>query len=189
MFNARKVRIIATDQDGLNTKNYIFEFLADNQKLNDTIAVKQAIKDAVKEFCQTEEGRKVYEGNCNSFNWGDLDAYVPETVLNKYGLYKPDAVSRDILEVDFNEQLIEEDAVLESDTGQTAMFVAIMIRESYVWVGYGETEEKAKKMIADKFSQKAGETSVEELERDYGFSIMRCGKDMGIMQSFDGVCR
>lgn len=62
MFNARKVRIIATDQDGLNTKNYIFEFLADNQKLNDTIAVKQAIKDAVKEFCQTEEGRKVYRG-------------------------------------------------------------------------------------------------------------------------------
>lgn len=59
------------------------------------------------------------------------------------------------MEVDFNEQLIEEDAVLESDTGQTAMFVAIMISESYVWVGYGETEEKAKKMIADKFSQKA----------------------------------
>lgn len=189
MFNARKVCIIATDQDGLNTKNYIFEFLADNRKLKDTADIRRAIKEAVKEFCQTEEGRKVYEGNCNNFNWGDLDAYVPETVLNKYGLYKPDAASGDILEVDFNEQLIDENDVLESDADQNTMFVAIMISESYVWAGYGETEETAKKMIADKFSQKIGETSVEELERDYGFSIMRCGKDRGIMQSFDGVCR
>lgn len=97
MINIRKVCIIATDQDGLNTKNYIFEFLADNRTLNDTAAIKRAIENAVKEFCQTEEGRKVYEGNSNNFNWGDLDAYVPEVILNKHGLYKPDDTSNDIL--------------------------------------------------------------------------------------------
>ena len=108
MLNIRKVCIIATDQDGLNTKNYIFEFLADNRKLKDAAAIRQAITAAVKEFCQTEDGKKIYEGNCNNFNWGDLDAYLPETILNKYGLYKSDDTSKDILKVDFNEQLVSE---------------------------------------------------------------------------------
>lgn len=115
MLNIRKVCIIATDQDGLNTKTYIFELLADNRKLKDVEAVKQAITDAVKEFCQTEDGRKIYNGNCNNFNWGDLDAYLPETTLNKYGLYKSHDTSEDILEVDFNEQLVSETDVFEEE--------------------------------------------------------------------------
>lgn len=115
MLNIRKVCIIATDQDGLNTKNYIFEFLADNRKLKDAAAVRQAITAAVKAFCQTEDGRKIYKGNCNNFNWGDLDAYLPEAILNKYGLYKSYDTSKDILEVDFNEQLISETDVFEEE--------------------------------------------------------------------------
>lgn len=115
MVNIRKVCIIATDQDWLNVKKYVFEFLIDNRKIKDTAAVKQAIEDAVKEFCQTEEGRNVYKGNCHSFTWGDLDACVPEMILNKYGLYRPDDTASDILEVDFNEQLVSETDVFEEE--------------------------------------------------------------------------
>ena len=104
MLNIRKVCIIATDQDGLN-----------NRKLKDAAAIRQAITAAVKEFCQTEDGKKIYEGNCNNFNWGDLDAYLPETILNKYGLYKSDDTSKDILKVDFNEQLVSETDVFEEE--------------------------------------------------------------------------
>lgn len=115
MVNIRKIYIIATDRDGFNTKNYVFEFLADNRKLKDAAAVRQAIEDAVKEFCQTEEGRKVYEENGNNFNWGDLDAYVPELILNKHGLYKDDHTPDGVLEVDFNEQLVSETDVFEEE--------------------------------------------------------------------------
>lgn len=115
MSNLQRGYIIATDQDGLNAKSYIFEFVLDISRIKNTSDMRQAITDAVKEFCQTEEGRKIYEGNCNNFNWGDLEAYVPEAILNRYGLYKPVEHANTILEVDFNEQLINENDVFEKN--------------------------------------------------------------------------
>jgi hypothetical protein len=71
------------------------------------VNVREAIKDACKEYCQTEEGKATYEGNCCSFNWGDFEAYVPNTICEKYGIKKIDSYTQEE-DIDFNEQLVNE---------------------------------------------------------------------------------
>jgi len=62
-----------------------------------------------------------------------------------------------------------------------AKYVAVLVSESYVWAGYGQTEEEAKEMVQKKYNEIIGETSMEELEEDYEFCIMECGRDDGIV--------
>mgnify|MGYP000478248839 CR=1 FL=1 len=62
-----------------------------------------------------------------------------------------------------------------------AKYVVIMISESYAWAGYGETEEDAKEMIRENYSKIMRETSIKELEVEYGFCVMECGQDHGIV--------
>lgn len=64
---------------------------------------------------------------------------------------------------------------------EEAKYVAVMVSESYAWAGYGKTEEEAKEMIREKYSEIISETSMEELEEEYGFRVMECGRDDGII--------
>lgn len=94
--------IIATEQDFPNCRNIVI--ILDVQQ---GVDVEKAVKDACTEYCLTEKGRKVYEGNCDCFNWGDFDTYVPNDICKKYGFEKID-YAYDIEEYKFNQQLVDE---------------------------------------------------------------------------------
>lgn len=75
--------------------------------------VKRAIAKASVEYCQTEEGRDVFEHNCRNFNYGDFNLYVPNEICGKYGIEKIDS-EIEFDDVNFNEQLVDE-TELEGD--------------------------------------------------------------------------
>ena len=79
----------------------------------DNINLEEAIKNACKEYCRTEEGKKVYSGNCHSFNWGDLDLYVPAAICRKHGFYI--VQSYNAVSGDFNEQLVTESDIFPEE--------------------------------------------------------------------------
>lgn len=74
---------IATAKTGPNTRNLIMVIAVKNG-----VDFEQAAIAASKEYCRTANGKKVFEGNCNSFNWVDFDAYVPNSICEKYGIRK-----------------------------------------------------------------------------------------------------
>lgn len=97
--------IVATDQDGLNVRTCVIVL-----DVQDGVDAEKAVRDACKEYCQTEEGKQTYIGNCESFNWGDFDAYVPNSICQKHGFTKID-FEVNTENVDFNEQLVYENDV------------------------------------------------------------------------------
>lgn len=97
--------IVATEADGLDTRTFVLGVEVEDENID----IEKAIKDACKEYCLTEEGKRTYEGNCNNFNFGDLDAYVPNEICEKYGFKK---VYLDIAgEFNFDEQLVDENDI------------------------------------------------------------------------------
>lgn len=69
--------------------------------------VLESIKKASTEYCTTPEGRMIYENNCNCFNYGDFDVYVPNVICKKYGISKNDSKYNYIEPVCFDEQLVD----------------------------------------------------------------------------------
>lgn len=61
---------------------WIDTFLADDS-VEDP---EQALREAVKEFLSTEEGKQAISYTCHDFNWGDAVSFVPEEIWAKYGL-------------------------------------------------------------------------------------------------------
>jgi hypothetical protein len=76
------------------------------------IDIEQAIKDACKEYCQTDEGRQLYLDNNKSFNYGDFDLYVPDEICKKYGIEKISGLEEGYLHDKF-EQLVDEEEILK----------------------------------------------------------------------------
>ena len=91
------------DRDGMDVKTMVLTLDVD-----EGINIKEAVKSACAEYCKTEEGRKTYAGNCNNFNWGDFEAYVPNSICGNHGIRKIDLFMYED-EIDFNEQLVDED--------------------------------------------------------------------------------
>lgn len=101
----QSVVVTPVDRDGLDfTLHNISLNVKEGMSLKD---VKEAISKASVEFCQTEEGRKVFSNNNNSFNYGDFDIYVPNEICKKYGIEKVDFICS-FMETDFNEELVDE---------------------------------------------------------------------------------
>lgn len=74
--------------------------------------VLQRIRDAVKEYCNTKNGRDTLARNCNCFNYGDFFTFVPEKILCSHGIYR--AVTTETINVCFDDQLILETDIEES---------------------------------------------------------------------------
>ena len=68
-----------------------------------------AMRNAVKEFLATEEGKKAIEYTSHDFNWGDVVSFVPEKIWAKHGLRFQQVKSVDIF--------VNQDEVLCSDEG------------------------------------------------------------------------
>lgn len=117
-YNRRKVTIVATSQEGI-VSTCVINYMVDNDRLPSMDDVKDAIHKAVRDYCRTKEGKEIYEGNRNSFNWGDLIICVPSSILEAHGLYQVEDNPCDVMEVDFDEQLVEESEIFPEDKEDT----------------------------------------------------------------------
>lgn len=72
------------------------------------------LRDIAKDFCQSEEGKGIYEDNFKEFNIGDLFQLVPASVFAAHNVI-PMTSNYDTIEIDFDEQLVEEDDVYDKE--------------------------------------------------------------------------
>lgn len=109
----KTVTLIATEygaaNHGLNNNIVTLDITIKNDTWSDN-EVLDAIKDAAKDYCLTDNGKKTYDGNCNNFNIGDLIAYVPKAILQQHGIISIE--EKDTIAIDFNEQLVNENDIL-----------------------------------------------------------------------------
>lgn len=104
---------IASEMDGLDVINLVMVMEVDEERIKSPCDFAQAVRNACKEYCLTDEGRRVYEGNCNCFNWGDFDTYVPNAICEKYGIRKTlTTVSEQFY---FDEQLVDEEDIFPEE--------------------------------------------------------------------------
>ena len=122
MKNATKnVTIIAedigADNHGIGNRTAVFDITVDSSWSEDQIM--PTLRDIAKEYCLTEDGKKTYDSNCNSFNIGDLTLYVPTEIFIKHGIYPKFRTNlTDAISIDFNEQLVEESDVFQEEEEQ-----------------------------------------------------------------------
>lgn len=72
-----------------------------------------AVKAAAKDYCLSDEGKRVYIGNCHSFNWADF-ADIPVEYCEKYGFTIDKADNVDDIN-DLNEQLVIENEIIPEE--------------------------------------------------------------------------
>ena len=79
------------------------------------IDLKQAIKDACREFIVTPEGLKLYSKNHEQFNWQHFAANVPNTICEKYGFKKVQTNNENVLYEKWNESLVDQPKFIVSE--------------------------------------------------------------------------
>ena len=68
----------------------------------------QAFRNAINEFLATDKGAIAIKDTYNDFNWGDVDIYIPEEILNKHGIYSTQCEDAINLEVNHDEILCKD---------------------------------------------------------------------------------
>lgn len=106
----RKEFITATEVRGTETYSTIYAF----NIYDESIDLQEAVKKAAAAYINTDAGYKVYQHNCQCFNWGDFFLYVPNSFLKLFGFEKEfsDITQAD---VNFDEQLASEQDLKFSD--------------------------------------------------------------------------
>lgn len=99
--------ISALERDGLNTRVVTVTLIIPDENFDTA----EAVRNACTAFYKTEAGRKIYEGNCGGFNWGDFIAEVPNEICEQFGFTKLENNITSDLEVDFCEHLVNDDAL------------------------------------------------------------------------------
>ena len=79
------------------------------------IDLKQAIKDACREFIVTPEGLKLYSKNHEQFNWQHFAANVPNAICEKYGFKKVQTDNENVLYEKWNESLVDQPKFIVSE--------------------------------------------------------------------------
>lgn len=75
--------------------------------------VLEAIRLSSVDYCRTDIGKKVFEHNCEQFNYLDFEFYVDNTFCMKYGIKKT-KLNIENIEVDANTTLVFEEDIDES---------------------------------------------------------------------------
>ena len=105
---------IGADNHGAGTRTTAFDITVDSSWSEDQIMA--TLRDIAKEYCLTEDGKKTYDGNCCCFNIGDLTSYVPTEIFIKHGIFpKFRTNSKDAINMDFNEQLVDESDIFPEE--------------------------------------------------------------------------
>ena len=108
----KRIQVIATEQDGLQTRSIVIELEILSPLPNFDIL--KAVKDASLEYCKTDEGKDTFTHNCDCFNWADFNMFVPNTICQKYGFLKiGDCL--DTFNVNFDEQLVNAEDVYNTN--------------------------------------------------------------------------
>lgn len=90
---------------------FVIPFYADRQMTRDEFM--ENLRKATEEYCKTDEGKKILIGNAMRFNLGDVDAFVPDSILEKYGLRKENDHYKTI-PIDMGENLFNENAYYQN---------------------------------------------------------------------------
>lgn len=104
--------IIAVEHDGLDVRVLAIKVRILDPRPN--FDIRQAVKDACLDYVRTENGRKTYNYNCGCFNWADFESNVPNEICRNHGFERIDSDVTS-LEVDWDEQLVDEDDVEDED--------------------------------------------------------------------------
>lgn len=103
--------VVTTEiDDELNIRSIIFICHVPTENFDLISAMKAAAKD----FCMSDEGKRIYSGNGHCFNWGDFDIYITKDYQTKHGFRVIDSVSETIIR-DFNEQLVAEEDIFPKE--------------------------------------------------------------------------
>lgn len=103
MAEERKVMLVLKDQDGLDVRTTLIS-LETALPIGEVVP---AVKAACQEYLNTVEGRKQYQENCENFNYGDFDMYVPNSICEHHGFTKAGDDDVDVIDDDFNTLLGE----------------------------------------------------------------------------------
>ena len=96
--------VVANEVIGLSaTECTLMQFRYKPEQNHDPEAV---LRCAVKDYLQTEEGKRQLELNCGCWNWGDVDD-IPGSFFLNYGLAKVAPLDVDIV-VDRNESFSDD---------------------------------------------------------------------------------
>lgn len=99
---------VATETDGLNVTNLVMVM-----EVAQGTDFEEAAILASTRYCFTRKGRRTYEGNCNCFNWGDFDTYVPNSICEKFGIRKLQSnVAKEFI---FDQQLVNEQEIFPEE--------------------------------------------------------------------------
>lgn len=97
--------ITAIERDGLNirTLTIICKVLKPKPDFN----LQEAIKQAIRQYLHTPDGKNIYIYNGECFNWADFATNVPNEINKLYGFEKIESVLNDIV-VDWDEHLADD---------------------------------------------------------------------------------
>lgn len=107
MDKERKVILVLTDQDGLDSNT----ILLDLRTALPVDEVLPAVKAACQDYLNTPEGRKQYADNCGNFNYGDFNLYVRNEFCKSHGFTKVETDDFDAIDDDYNTCLGEPEDV------------------------------------------------------------------------------
>lgn len=102
--------IVAIERDGFNIRTLILTF----NVLSKDFDLITAIKKAATDYCNTEDGRKIYEYNCGCFNYADFAMNVTNDFCKKYGFEMIDTLCENE-EVDWDEQLVDNTKIVNEE--------------------------------------------------------------------------
>ena len=61
---------------------WVNSFIVENEVKNPEETLRQIVKD----YLATEDGKEAIKETCNDFNWGDVFTYIPDEFFEKYGM-------------------------------------------------------------------------------------------------------
>ena len=105
--------VVAIERDAMDVRVLTLQFDVPNAAFD----LKDAVRKASTDYCKTPDGKGIYEYNCSYFNWADFAMSVPQEFCEKYGFKRIDSVVGDI-EVDWDEQLVDDSQLEDSDEGE-----------------------------------------------------------------------
>lgn len=81
--------------------------LLEFEVFNPDILIRNAVREAVADFCRSERGKLVLKSTGGNFNWGDIATYLTNDICQKHGFRLIRTTNCEA--VNLNESLFEEE--------------------------------------------------------------------------------
>lgn len=102
--------ITAIEKDGLNIRT--FNIKCKILKPSPNFDLQDAVKQAVRQYLHTPDGRRTYIQNMKCFNWADFAVHVPNKINKLHGFEIIESALNDII-VDWDEHLADDTDIQE----------------------------------------------------------------------------